>query len=316
MFSERTRKIIAFLRLMRVHRSIPTLLLILPPLILLFSEIFLKISQNPLSLQDIKAFPMILLFFKILLGGFCVRSIGCILNDFFDQKFDANSERTKLRPFVNDDENDFSLKPNDNIVIIGTLILVLISFSLMLSLKFGSIIFCLISIPLIILYPLTKRFLAVPQVFLGFTYAMPILIIGFEINSSIKITHIILYLACSVFTFVYDSIYAMQDLNDDIKNEVNSAPVFLEKSFDFIISKAYNLSFIFFLIFGILQDLSFGFYICLAFSFIFTKYLIKDLNKKENHELQKIFNYNSISLLLILFGVIIDNLINYFFLNI
>jgi 4-hydroxybenzoate polyprenyltransferase len=176
----------------------------------------------------------------------------------------------------------------------------------MFSLKIPSILLCILAGILTIIYPLTKRFLSVPQVFLGITYAMPVLIIGFEVSSSFKIGHFVFYLGNAFFIFAYDSIYAIQDKNDDLENQMNSSVIKFGHSLSLIISKAYNIAFILFAAFGFLETLFFGFYVSIIFSFIFIKKIIKNLDKKENQELQKIFELNLIPLGIIIFGLIID----------
>jgi 4-hydroxybenzoate polyprenyltransferase len=307
MFSKQTKKIIAFLRLIRVHRPIPILLLIFPAFIIMLSQTFLIIKSNGIKdFSKYLEFSPFWLSIKILIGGFVARSLGCVINDFFDQKIDSNSERTSGRPFVANDQNKWRLLPQDGIVLGGSLILTLIGLSIMITLKFGSIIICIIAAFLTFIYPLTKRFLSVPQVALGFTYGLSVLIIGFETSSQIKISHLIFYLGTAFYIFSYDSIYAMQDREDDLKNQMHSAPLAFGSSLSFVISKSYNLSFILFAIFGILDFLSFGFYAGVVLGFLYIKFLIKNLDSKENKDFQKIFELNFIPLFLIIFGLLID----------
>lgn len=306
MLSVQTKKIIAFLRLIRIHKSIPTLLLTLPAFIIMFGQIFLTInshgSKNFLQYLEFSPF---WLFWKILIGGFVARSLGCIINDFFDQKIDSNSERCSKRPFVENNQ-DKMLRPTDGVVLFGSLILVILGLSIIATLKFWSITICVFAAFLTFIYPLTKRFLSVPQIFLGFTYAMSVLIIGFEVSSQIKISHLIFYLGTVFYIFSYDSIYAMQDKEDDIKNQMHSAPLAFGSSLNFVISKSYNLSFILFAVFGILDFLSFGFYTAVFLGFAFIKLLIRNFDSKKNQEFQKIFELSTVPFFLIIIGLLID----------
>jgi len=300
MFSKNTKKIISFLRLIRLHRSIPTLLLILPGVIILLSEFFYSLKNNVNLISN-----PFLLFFKIAIGGFCARSLGCIINDYFDQKIDSSTRRTEDRPFISTDQKK-RIKITDPVFISGSSILAVTGLLIMLTFQSISIYLCIASIIMSIIYPLTKRFLSVPQVFLGITYSMPILITGYESSGQIKIAHIVFFIGCSIFTFVYDSIYAMQDKEDDLKNEVFSSPIKFGLSFSSIMSKSYNISYSLFAAFGLINNLYIGFFIFLIISFILSKKLIKDLDSKETHEFQRIFNLSSISLLLLVFGIMID----------
>ena len=88
-----------------------------------------------------------------------------------------------------------------------------------------SIILGLLSMPLVILYPFMKRITFWPQVFLGLVFSWGALIVSTQFNQSITYHFILLYIACVIWTLGYDTIYAYQDKEDDIKQNIKSTAV-------------------------------------------------------------------------------------------
>ena len=85
---------------------------------------------------------------------------------------------------------------------------------------------CYLAIPMIIVYPLMKRFLAVPQLFLGATFGLSLPISYSIAESSISLEVIFLYLGCIFWIIAYDTYYALCDLADDRKLNLNSSAIF------------------------------------------------------------------------------------------
>ena len=80
-------------------------------------------------------------------------------------------------------------------------------------------------LPLIFIYPLMKRFTYWPQLFLGIVINWGVLIVSMQFNNSLNISFIILYVGCIFWTLAYDTIYAYQDREDDIANNIKSTAV-------------------------------------------------------------------------------------------
>ena len=81
------------------------------------------------------------------------------------------------------------------------------------------------------IYPFAKRFTYYPQVLLGLILAWGIIMgevaMGLDPFESIRIASSIgcLFLASTMWTVIYDVIYAHQDLDDDIKAGIKSMAV-------------------------------------------------------------------------------------------
>lgn len=147
-------------------------------------------------------------FLKFFFGAFCARSAGCILNDIFDRKLDAYVTRTKSRPLVT---GEISVKK-------AILIFILFSigaFSVLRTLSVKSGLVCVVAALFVIIYPFCKRFTNFPQVLLGFLFNSGMLAGFLNISTSFDYTLLFPYLAFIFWTIIYDTIYAMQDINDD-----------------------------------------------------------------------------------------------------
>ena len=78
---------------------------------------------------------------------------------------------------------------------------------------------------LIMLYPLTKRFLKAPQFFLGITFGSGSLI-AYSLQSSVfSISLAILYLGIIAWIISFDTYYALEDKDDDLKININSTAI-------------------------------------------------------------------------------------------
>jgi len=106
----------------------------------------------------------------------------------------------------------------------------------------------------ILIYPLTKRFLKAPQFFLGITFGSGTLISYSLASPNFSISIMILFLGAVLWIISFDTIYALEDIDDDKVIGINSTPILWEDK-AIIISKILHLLFYFslFLIFYVNQ---------------------------------------------------------------
>ena len=157
-------------------------------------------------------------YFFFFIGAFLMRSAGCIINDLVDIKIDKNVERTSKRPLVIKSVNIFE-------AIIFLILLLIFAFIILIQFNSKAILIGLFSIPLIVIYPYMKRFTYWPQLALGIIFNWGILISSMQFNGYLSSLFILLYLGCIFWTLGYDTIYAYQDREDDIKNNIKSTAV-------------------------------------------------------------------------------------------
>jgi len=159
----------------------------------------------------------------LIIGSFIMRAAGCAWNDILDRHIDKKTIRTKNRPIAAG-----NLSVSEGIIFI--FIMLSIGFLILINLSIPAIIISIISIPLIVIYPLTKRITFFPQVWLGITFNIGILIGYSCISEKYPDTSaIILYIGAIFWTVGYDTLYAMQDYNDDLLTGTKSTAVKMHK---------------------------------------------------------------------------------------
>jgi 4-hydroxybenzoate polyprenyltransferase len=172
-------------------------------------------------------------------GSIAMRGAGCTWNDILDRDIDVQVERTKDRPLAC---GLVSVRAAFLFLLIQCLVglLVLIPFERHVQLTaVGSIV-------LVVLYPLAKRFLGVPQLVLGLVFSWGALV-GFLATSACGTSlwpMAALYLATASWIVGFDSLYALQDVEDDIMVGIGSAAVTFGSRTVFFIAICYDLALI------------------------------------------------------------------------
>ena len=176
-------------------------------------------------LVDICSFqssPHIAIFYMTLftIGAVAMRGAGCIINDLWDRDIDAQVERTQSRPLA-----------SGQISVTAAVLFLGAKWLRSSSLNPAALFSWAIGIgalPLIILYPLAKRFMNWPQIVLGLTFSWAIPVAGSVLWQSWPPASLWLLYAGTVFWVIgYDTIYAIQDLKDDRLTGVKSSALAL-----------------------------------------------------------------------------------------
>ncbi|MGB2925744.1 MAG: 4-hydroxybenzoate solanesyltransferase, partial [Limnothrix sp.] len=147
------------IRLLRWDKPAGRLILIIPAL----WAVFLAADGRPDPL----------LVMVIVLGAIAASAAGCVVNDLWDRDIDPKVERTKVRPIAS---RALTVK-----VGVGTAI---VSFASAAGLAFYlnpwtnplSFWLCVAAVPVIVCYPLAKRFFPVPQLVLAIAWGFAVLI--------------------------------------------------------------------------------------------------------------------------------------------
>src|ERR1700732_2670580 len=193
-----------YARLMRLDRPIGIWLLLGPPLWALW------ISSRG------KPDPRIFIIFVA--GTVLMRSAGCAINDYADRSFDPHVARTKDRPLAAG-----RISALEALVLFA--VLSMTALMLALQLNRSTLLLAVVGGFLAVSYPFVKRFLSVPQMYLGLTFGWGIPM-AFEAQlEQVPRVASLLLLANVVWVTVYDTIYAMVDRDDDIKIGVRSTAI-------------------------------------------------------------------------------------------
>ncbi|MAF97466.1 MAG: 4-hydroxybenzoate octaprenyltransferase [Micavibrio sp.] len=205
-----------YIHLARLDRPIGIWLLLLPG----WWSIFLASGAN----ERVSWFETLFVLLLFFIGAVVMRAAGCVINDLWDRDIDAKVERTALRPIPS---GAVSVKQ----AFLFLLGLLAFGFIILLQLNVAAIILGLVCVPLVIAYPLMKRFTFWPQAFLGLTFNFGALIGWAAIDGRISMAALLLYAGGILWTLGYDTIYAHQDKDDDALIGVRSTALkFGEKS--------------------------------------------------------------------------------------
>ena len=141
-------------------------------------------------------------------GAIAMRGAGCTLNDIVDADLDAQVERTRLRPIPHDDVT----KQQAALFLSGQL---LIGFVILCQFNWLTIALGVGSLVLVGIYPFMKRITWWPQLFLGLAFSWGALVGWTAEADGFGWAPLFLYLGCILWVIGYDTIYALQDVEDD-----------------------------------------------------------------------------------------------------
>ncbi len=166
-----------------------------------------------------KGMPSLKLLAIFVIGSFLMRSAGCVINDIADRNFDPYVERTRNRPLASG-----RLTITEAVVLF--LLLILLATGLVLLLNPICLLLSIPALFLATLYPFTKRYIHIPQVVLGIAFGWGGLIAWAAVENKIGLPAILIFLATIFWATAYDTIYALIDIEDDLKIGVKSTAIF------------------------------------------------------------------------------------------
>ncbi|WP_342348003.1 4-hydroxybenzoate octaprenyltransferase [uncultured Nitrospira sp.] len=195
---------VAFANLIRLFNQTGTLLLLFPTLWSLILA-----SQGRPSLK------LILIF---MMGSFLMRSAGVIMNDLADQSFDREVQRTRHRPLASG-----QLSPSHALAFLA----VLLGLAAILLWLLNPMALLLSPVALLLagIYPFCKRFIHIPQLVLGLAFGWGGVMAWAAVRNELDLSAWVLFAATVCWAMVYDTIYAIQDKDDDQRIGVKSTAI-------------------------------------------------------------------------------------------
>jgi 4-hydroxybenzoate polyprenyltransferase len=187
-----------YLRLARIDRPIGWWLLLLP---CWWSAALAAIASG-------QPYPDPVHCALFLIGAVAMRGAGAAYNDIVDRDLDARVARTRNRPL-----------PSGQISVTAAAMFVallcLVGLAVLLQFNRFAIAVGFASLALVALYPFMKRITSMPQFVLGLTFAWGGLMGWAAARGDLQWPAILLYAATIAWTIGYDTIYALQDIDDD-----------------------------------------------------------------------------------------------------
>jgi 4-hydroxybenzoate polyprenyltransferase len=194
-----------WLRLGRFDRPAGTWLLLLP-------------GWQALALGPARhgGWPDLRLIVLFAIGAAVMRAAGCAYNDIVDRDLDAKVERTAKRPI-----------PSGQISVKGAWAFLvgcsLVGLAILLSMNVLAIGLGVLSLGLVAAYPFMKRVTWWPQAWLGLTFNWGAVLGYAAATGQLEWPAALLYAGGLFWTLAYDTIYAIQDLEDDALAGVKSS---------------------------------------------------------------------------------------------
>lgn len=274
-----------FGNLMRLDKPIGNWLLLWP----MFTALWLA-SQGTPSLRILALF---------IAGAFIMRASGCIINDIWDRNIDNKVARTLNRPLAN---NALSLTAA------GVLLTVLLLAALIIVLMLNtlSLILAMVALGLSILYPSAKRWCPCPQLILGLTFNSGVLIAYAATQNSLPLNAWLLYGISCLWTILYDTQYALSDIQDDIKLNLRSSAILFGQH-NALVLKLFQIILVILLsAFGAMNHLDTPYWLAVVIVFLLFIYQSRLTRGLQPQQCLKAFHRNHWAWLALFIGVVLQ----------
>ncbi len=203
-----TERLLLYIQLTRLHRPIGILLLLWPTL----WGLWIAGAGKP-------GVTVVIVF---VLGTVLMRSAGCAINDYADRHIDKHVKRTRDRPLTSG-----KLSERESLWVAAGL--AIMAFVLILPLDPLCLLLSFPAVFLAVSYPYTKRFLVIPQAYLGIAFGFGIPMAFAAVQGSVPPVAWLLLLANIFWAIAYDTEYAMVDRDDDIHLGIHSSALLFGK---------------------------------------------------------------------------------------
>jgi 4-hydroxybenzoate polyprenyltransferase len=182
----------------------------------------------------------------IVLGGLAVSGAGCIANDLWDRRIDPLVERTRDRPLA---AGRVAVGSAVALLLLCLLAALAVVLALPAAVRGTCLMLSVATLPPVLLYPSAKRWFPLPQLVLAFCWGFAVLIPwaavggfsggGFGDGGGGGAL-LLIWLAAVVWTFGFDTVYAMSDRDDDRRLGVRSSALTLGTAAPTAVSLCYG----------------------------------------------------------------------------
>jgi 4-hydroxybenzoate polyprenyltransferase len=174
----------------------------------------------------------------IVLGGLAVSAAGCIANDLWDRRIDPLVERTRNRPLAS---GRVGVPTAVALLLLCLLAALLVVLALPQSGRGLCLALALATLPPVLLYPSAKRWFPYPQLVLALCWGFAVLIPWAAASGSLAggWPLLLVWLATLAWTFGFDTVYAMSDLEDDRRVGVRSSALSLGEAAPTVVAGCY-----------------------------------------------------------------------------
>ena len=219
-------------------------------------------------------------------GVIVMRSVGCVMNDLADRRFDAHVQRTAQRPLAT------------NVLSVNTalaLIVILLGMALWLVLHLNrfAVLLSFPAVGLAAIYPLMKRVTYWPQVVLGAAFNWGIVMVYAALQQQVPAQALWLFLLGTLWTVIYDTMYAMTDRADDLKIGIKSTAILFAEHDVTVLTMMYAVLAFGFGLFGWRYHLHSGFYAGFALALLLAVYQLRLIRHRDPSACFHAFKHNN-----------------------
>ena len=253
------------------------------------------LAQN-MTDQHMPNFWHLLLF---MIGAIAMRGAGCTYNDLVDRDLDARVARTRNRPLPS---GAVTLAQAMLFLVLQALVgaLVLIQFNGF------TILVGLVSLGVVALYPFAKRFVDWPQFVLGLAFSWGALVGWSALTGELSAAPLILYAGCVLWTIGYDTVYAMQDKEDDALIGVRSTARLFGERGRVAVALFYVGAFVLFSLAFALADAGLLAFAALGAGLLYSVWLVVSLDPDDAQSCLSRFRGNTVTGWILFAGLLAD----------
>jgi 4-hydroxybenzoate polyprenyltransferase len=274
-----------YLQLTRLNRPIGILLLLWPTL----WGVWIAGAGHPDR-------HIVLIF---VLGTVLMRSAGCAVNDYADRDFDKHVKRTRERPVTSG-----RISPREAILVAVSLAMA--AFVLILPLNSLTLLMSFPAVFLATSYPYTKRFLAIPQAYLGIAFGFGIPMAFAAQLGSVPPVAWLLLIANVFWAIAYDTEYAMVDRDDDIHLGIHSSALWFGKYDVVAVMICYVVTVVLLAIAGLMIGAGMLYYVGLMTAAGIALYHYRLINHRQREACFQAFLHNNWFGAAVFAGIVVD----------
>ena len=244
--------------LIRLRNQTGSLLLLFPTL---WALVLAAEGRPPLQLMLI-----------FITGTFVMRSAGVTINDWWDRDMDRHVDRTRTRPLAAG-----RLSPTTAMALFMLLILFaagLASFLNPLAMALAPI-----GLLLAVFYPLAKRVLPIPQAVLGMAFGWGAIMAWAATRNEIGWPALGIFIATICWAIGYDTIYALQDRDDDSRAGIRSSALFFGRRVWLVVLLVLIAMTLVMALVGVMLNLALPFYVALFTAALWFGHQAKQIKK-------------------------------------
>lgn len=280
------KKLTAISDLIRLPKQYGTLLVLWPTL----WSLFLASNGSP-STRHLVIF---------IVGAFLMRSAGCAINDIADRRLDPHVERTRQRPLASG-----LLTVMDALFVFAALLT--LAFILVLFLNPFTVLLSAIGLLLAVVYPFVKRVSHFPQMFLGIAFGWGAVMAWSAVTNSIGTAAVLIFIANIFWSTAYDTIYALVDMDDDLRIGVKSTAIYFGAQVYVALAASYLLTAVFLAAAGWVAGRGVFYYAGVGVALLLFMGTVLDVRKNTTREGRfKAFLANAVIGAIVLLAIIID----------